>query len=129
VLRLAAADKLEVCIDPLRIEQVLTNLVDNAIKHSPQGGAIDVSLSRVGEEQVEVVVRDHGPGVPPQHRAHIFERFYQANSTMGYSAGMGLGLYISREIVELHGGTIEAQFPEGGGSRFVVRLPARPPQA
>jgi signal transduction histidine kinase len=67
-------------------------------------------------------VRDHGLGIAAGKRKHIFERFYQAHAA-GYRSGLGLGLYISRQIVELHGGRIRAEFPRGGGTRFVVRLP------
>jgi PAS domain S-box-containing protein len=113
-------------IDPLRIEQVVTNLIDNAIKYSPEGGQIDVTLScDVPTGTVQVAVRDRGLGVPPEHRPHIFDRFYQAHAggPLTSMAGMGLGLYISRQIVELHGGSIDAEFPDDGGTRFVVRLP------
>jgi PAS domain S-box-containing protein len=110
-------------IDPLRLEQVLTNLLDNAIKYSPQGGAIDVDVSSPDPEHVRVSVRDRGPGIRSEHRAHIFERFYQAGAAGEHAAGMGLGLYISREIVEMHGGSIEAEFPPDGGARFVITLP------
>ena len=75
------------------------------------------------DDLVEIAVRDHGPGIPPDHREHIFERFYQAGEGQSNAAGMGLGLYISREIVELHGGSIRAEFPEDGGARFVIALP------
>jgi signal transduction histidine kinase len=71
-----------------------------------------------------VSVRDQGPGIPVEHRAHIFERFYQAGAAAEHAAGMGLGLFISREIVELHGGSISAEFPSDGGARFVIALPA-----
>src|SRR6185312_9829242 len=113
----------ELRIDPLRLEQVLTNLLDNAIKYSPQGGPIDIDVETVDAEHVRVMVRDRGPGIRPEHRGHIFERFYQAGADAEHAAGMGLGLYISREIVELHGGTIHAEFPEDGGARFVITLP------
>lgn len=113
-------------IDPLRIEQVVTNLIDNAIKYSPEGGQIDVALEcQTADGAARIVVRDRGLGVPPEHRAHIFDRFYQAHAggPLTSMAGMGLGLYISRQIVELHAGTIEAESPEDGGTRFVVTLP------
>jgi PAS domain S-box-containing protein len=117
-------EELWVPIDPLRIEQVATNLLDNAIKYSPDGGRIDVALSEYAE-RVEFSVQDHGLGVPPEHRAHIFDRFYQAHAggPLTSMAGMGLGLYISHQIVELHGGTIEAEFPDERGTKFVVILP------
>ena len=118
--------ELWVSIDPLRIEQVVTNLIDNAIKYSPEGGQIDVALGcDVDERNIHLSVRDRGVGVPPEHRAHIFDRFYQAHAggALTSLAGMGLGLYISRQIVELHGGTIRAEFPEDGGTRIIVTLP------
>jgi signal transduction histidine kinase len=108
--------------DALRLEQVLTNLVDNAIKYSPGGGRVDAELWRQ-DGAVCLAVTDRGIGVPPEHRGRIFERFHQAHGEKRFG-GLGLGLYISRQIVELHGGTIEAQFPEVGGTRIVVTLPA-----
>ncbi|MBV9597253.1 MAG: GAF domain-containing protein [Chloroflexi bacterium] len=113
-------------IDPLRIEQVVSNLLDNAIKYSPEGGQIEVELTCLEPlRSARLVVRDHGVGVPPQHRDHIFDRFYQAHasSPLTSMAGMGLGLYITRQIVEMHDGSITAQFPDDGGTRFVVLLP------
>jgi signal transduction histidine kinase len=121
--------ELMVSVDPLRMEQVVTNLIDNAIKYSPEGGRIDVVLQApTAANEVQLKVRDRGLGVAPEHRAHIFDRFYQAHAggPLTSMAGMGLGLYISRQIVELHGGTIEATFPDEGGAEFVVSLP-RPP--
>jgi PAS domain S-box-containing protein len=126
VLDAVLPPRMVVMLDPLRIEQVLTNLLDNAIKYSPDGGQIDITLSRQGD-QARLAVRDHGVGVPLEHRGHIFDRFYQAHAggPLTSMAGMGLGLYISRQIVELHGGTIHAEFPDDGGTRLVVLLPAR----
>jgi PAS domain S-box-containing protein len=118
--------ELTLTIDPLRVEQVVTNLLDNAIKYSPDGGQIDITLSDDAESgQVRLAIRDRGVGVPLEHRAHIFDRFYQAHAggPLTSMAGMGLGLYISRQIVELHGGHIAAEFPDDRGTRFVVTLP------
>jgi signal transduction histidine kinase len=110
-------------VDPLRLEQVLTNLLDNAIKYGAEGGGpIEVVVSDAAEDALEISVRDHGLGIPPDKRAQIFERFYQAHGNR-HKSGMGLGLHISRQIVELHGGELTAEFPADGGSRFVVRLP------
>ena len=124
-IALEAPPSLEARADPLRLEQVLTNLLDNAIKYSPDGGPIEVVLSRPTGDMVELSVRDRGLGIPPEKRAQIFERFYQAHGN-SHKRGMGLGLYISRQIVELHGGQIRAEFPPDGGTRFVVRLPIEP---
>ena len=136
-------------VDSFRIEQVVTNLLSNAIKFSPAGGEIAISLETVEAEHVpdapdapdvpdnagnaasrngalvRLSIRDHGIGIPADRRAHIFERFGQAHSE-GHLGGLGLGLYISKQIVEQHAGTIAAEFPEDGGTRFVVSLPMDP---
>jgi PAS domain S-box-containing protein len=116
-------DSATASVDPLRFEQVVLNLLDNAVKFSPDGGEIDVGLEEIPGGRVRLTVRDHGLGVAPQHRAHLFERFYQAHGKE-HRSGMGLGLYITSEIVERHGGSIAAEFPADGGTRFVVDLPA-----
>jgi signal transduction histidine kinase len=108
--------------DQLRIGQVLMNLIDNAIKFSPDGGAIEVEVAPTADHQVRLSVRDHGVGIPPQDRAQVFDRFYQARA--GRARGLGLGLYISQQIVALHGGHIAIQGPPDGGTRVVVTLPA-----
>ena len=112
-------------VDPVRFEQVVTNLIDNAIKYSPDGGPIDVELTRPESSSMQLVVRDHGIGIPPEHRPYVFERFYQAHAGQHFAgvAGMGLGLYISRRIVEMHGGTIQIDAPADGGARVTVTLP------
>jgi signal transduction histidine kinase len=121
---LRAPAEVPIWADPLRIEQVVTNLLDNAIKYSPEGGPIEVDVDSVEPGTVRLAVRDHGIGVPPEHRGQIFERFYQAETVpTKHASGMGLGLYISRQIVELHDGRIAAEFPPDGGTRFVVTLP------
>lgn len=111
-------------VDPIRLEQVLTNLVDNALKYSPAGARVTVSV-RSGEDQVRLTVADEGPGVPRRHRAHIFDRFYRVNPETGPS-GLGLGLHLCRQIVALHGGQLTAEFPKARGTRMVVRLPSSP---
>ncbi len=118
---------MQATVDPLRLEQVVANLLDNAIKYSPDGGQIDVELREDQGGSATIAVRDRGLGIPIEDREHIFDRFYQGHDRTSLTgiAGMGLGLYISRQIIELHGGTIRAEFPPGGGTRFVVRVPAR----
>jgi PAS domain S-box-containing protein len=118
-----APEQVCVPVDALRFEQVVLNLLDNAVKFSPEGGQIDVDLEQLPEGGTRLAVRDRGLGVSPEHRAHLFERFYQAHGRE-HRSGMGLGLYITREIVERHGGSIRAEFPPDGGTRFVVELPA-----
>jgi signal transduction histidine kinase len=121
-ITLEAPGSLEVWIDPARIEQVLANLLENAIKHSPHGEPVAVTLSQPAPGTIELAVSDRGIGIPIQARDRIFERFFQAHSDHA-TQGLGLGLYVSRQIVELHGGQIRADFPAEGGSRFIVTLP------
>jgi signal transduction histidine kinase len=112
-------------VDPLRFEQVLTNLLDNAVKFSPPGADIEIELTETSVGMARLTVTDHGPGIKAEDRERIFDRFYQAHSGH-YAAGMGLGLYISRQIVEQHGGSISAELPPEGGTRFVVVVPLGP---
>jgi signal transduction histidine kinase len=110
-------------VDPMRFEQVVINLVDNAAKHSPDGRAADVVLSRTDTGDARLVVRDYGPGIPPDDHVRVFERYFQEESDGAPRRGLGLGLYVSREIVNLHGGDIRVESPIGGGTGFVVTLP------
>lgn len=121
---LYAPDELWAEVDAARLEQVVTNLLDNALKFSSQGGRIEVMLHCPTAEHLELAVRDHGIGVPEEHRPHLFERFYQAHAST-HRSGLGLGLYISREIVVRHGGEIAADFPPDRGTHMVVTLPLR----
>ncbi|HEV2239355.1 MAG TPA: ATP-binding protein [Ktedonobacterales bacterium] len=127
-IALRAEKGMVAAVDPVSIEQVLSNLLDNAIKYSPDGGRIEVELGRAEGEQVRLAVRDHGLGIAPEKRAAIFERFYQAHAAE-HRSGLGLGLYITHQIVSQHDGTIFAEFPAEGGTRFVVLLPVAAPVA
>lgn len=113
--------------DREKLRQVVTNLVANAAKYSPAGGRIEVELTQCGGE-LQIAVRDEGLGIAPKDQSLIFEKFYRAdaNMTRGVS-GSGLGLYISRELVNLMGGTISVQSELGEGSTFVVALPLTVP--
>jgi CheY-like chemotaxis protein len=115
--------------DPGRLQQVVWNLLTNAIKFTPPGGRAEVRLARQGEA-LEVSVRDTGPGIPPEFLPHVFERFRQGDSsTTRAHGGLGLGLAIVRHIVEAHGGTVEAESAgPGQGSTFRVRLPLAQPR-
>ena len=110
--------------DPSRIQQVIWNLLSNAVKFTPEGGSIVVAL-RQRDADVELTVTDTGVGIRPEFLPHIFERFEQGNPSITRRfGGLGLGLAIARHLVELHGGTIDAQSEgEGKGARFTVRLP------
>ena len=120
--RLNAPDPISTLADPLRLEQVVTNLIDNAIKYSPDGGPVQIDIWLDEEDLACISVMDCGIGVPVEHRDHIFDRFYRAHATSHFG-GMGLGLHISKQIVQLHDGILEAEFPPEGGSRFIIRLP------
>ncbi len=109
--------------DAVRLEQVLHNLVGNAIKYSPDGGPIDVRISRQGAT-VRVEVKDQGIGIPESAQAQLFQRFFRAsNVSVKGIGGLGIGLYVVKEIVELHGGTVEVTSAEGKGSTFAIHLP------
>jgi signal transduction histidine kinase len=120
-----AAERLE--CDPGRLRQVLANLVENAIKYSPDGGAVSVAARRDGD-RVLIEVSDEGIGIPPAEHARIFDRFVRLDPSLSRGVGgTGLGLYISRELVERMGGTIRVRSAEGRGSTFTVALPGQPP--
>jgi signal transduction histidine kinase len=109
--------------DPLRIEQVIANLLSNACKYGA-GKPIEI---QVGEEhgRARLSVQDHGIGIPAADRDRIFERFERAASRRHYG-GLGLGLYISRQVVQAHAGAIRVQSQTGEGSTFIVDLPLQP---
>jgi signal transduction histidine kinase/CheY-like chemotaxis protein len=113
--------------DPSRLQQVIWNLVSNAIKFTGRGGAVEVSLRRADSE-VEIVVADTGQGISPELLPYVFERFRQGDSsTTRKHGGLGLGLAIVRQLVELHGGSVRAESAgEGRGSVFTVSLPRLP---
>ncbi|MEM3433607.1 MAG: sensor histidine kinase, partial [Candidatus Methanomethyliaceae archaeon] len=111
-----------VSADPRRIRQVLGNLLSNALRYSPSGSTITVSVRRQGNE-VWVSVQDQGPGIPEEDLPHIFERFYKADKSRA-EGGTGLGLAIAKEIVQAHGGRIWVE--NRGGARFTFALPVHP---
>jgi len=107
--------------DRLRLGQLLSNLVSNAVKFTPAGGQVRVRVGAQGSA-CQVEVTDSGIGIPAGERAHLFERFYRASTAAG-TAGSGLGLAISKAIAEAHGGTIRIADSAGRGTRFVVEIP------
>ncbi len=109
-----------------RLIQILTNLVDNALANTPQGGRVDIAIHPHGQSGVEVVVQDTGTGIPSQDLPRIFERFYQVDRSRQRRygrRGSGLGLAIVHQLVEAHGGRIQARSQPGKGTAFQVRLP------
>ena len=125
-IALTGPEALGVHADRDRLDQVLSNLLENAVKYSPDGGPIAVTLERRGGE-VELRVADTGVGIPAEHRENVFERFYQADDEAGRRrfGGLGLGLYISRAIIDAHGGRIwaAANAEAERGSTFGFRIP------
>jgi PAS domain S-box-containing protein len=110
-------------VDANRVRRVLGNLIDNAIKYSPQGGAITIRVAHGAEDSAELEVEDHGLGIPARDIARIFERFQRASNVEGRIAGTGIGLASARHIVGSHGGTIDVTSREGSGTTIRVHLP------
>jgi signal transduction histidine kinase len=108
--------------NPIRLRQLVDNLLVNAVKYTPDGGTLTVNLFRQGE-QVILEVIDTGLGIPPTDQPHIFEKFYRASNTPKNTPGTGLGLAIVKSIVENHDGRIWLESFVGKGSKFVVVLP------
>ena len=113
--------------DPVRLQQIAANLLSNAVKFTPRGGRVEVSLTTVGSS-ARLTIGDSGEGIAPDFLPHIFERFRQADTGSSRTApGLGLGLSIARQLVELHGGRIWAESPgKGMGATFFVELPLAP---
>ena len=120
----APSERLPVSADASRIEQVLTNLLTNAAKYSPSEAPVEVSVSRRGDDAV-VSVADRGAGIPEEEQSKLFTRFYRTRD-VGDVKGLGLGLYISKGIVEAHEGRIWVESRAGGGSVFSFALPIKP---
>jgi signal transduction histidine kinase len=109
--------------DPIRLEQVFQNLIYNAVKYSQPSEPVYVEVAQHGP-QICVEVRDTGIGIPPAALPRVFERFYRAeNVDQANISGLGIGLYVVKEIVELHGGQVTTQSAEGIGSTFTVCFP------
>lgn len=123
-LTLEPGEDVRLIADQDLVLQLLLNLLDNAVKYTSAGGAINVSW-RAADGQAELVIADSGPGVPAEHLPHIFDRFYRVDVARSREAGgAGLGLSICRWIAEAHGGFIEATSEAAGGTTFTVRLPS-----
>jgi signal transduction histidine kinase len=116
--------------DRARMKQVIVNLLDNAIKYTPSGGAVRLSVTATNDKAV-LEVEDTGIGIPAEARAHIFERFFRVDKARSREmGGAGLGLSIVKSICAAHGGQVDFQSREGAGSRFKVELPlSRSPHA
>ncbi len=126
-LALDVPEQLVVTGDADRLAQVFANLIDNSVAHTPAEGKVTIAMRRAAENAVEITVTDTGEGIPPEALSRVFERFYQVDKSRkrahARSRGAGLGLAITKEIVEAHGGAITAESVVGLGSKFTVRLP------
>jgi len=122
-IRLNVSGTAIVNADRQRLTQVVRELLDNAVTYSPDGGDVDIEL-QVNEQEAQIAVRDHGIGIPREKQARVFERFYRAHSGTSHDyGGIGVGLYISREMVLRHGGRVWFESEEGRGSTFYIALP------
>jgi two-component system, OmpR family, phosphate regulon sensor histidine kinase PhoR len=122
---LVEAAGVHVLADALRLRQVITNLITNAVRYSPVDTTVQARVSSDGEYGL-VQVDDEGPGIPPAHRERLFERYYRVpgiKRTGSSTEGLGLGLYLCREIITLHGGRIWVEVAPSGGARFLIALP------
>jgi signal transduction histidine kinase len=120
----AAEQEPLILADPRAMREVLDHLLENAVKYSPQGGEITVTLRPSGARLLEVIVRDQGIGIPDEHLGRVFQRFHRVDVRLTREVdGLGLGLAICRRLVELHGGAIWAESELGAGSAFHVLLP------
>lgn len=121
------ADVPLVRVDRLQIERAINNIIDNAIKHTPDGGTVDVTIER-RHDTVAVVVRDDGPGIPPHQLPHLFEK-YRSRPRNSRVDGSGLGLFIVKAIVEAHGGCVQVDSVEGRGTTVTLLVPLTPAPA
>ncbi|MGM9922373.1 MAG: sensor histidine kinase [Bhargavaea sp.] len=118
------AENMEICGDRELLEKVWENLLSNAVKYTPDGGEVAIVLKKE-DHQVTVTVEDSGPGIAPEDRQRVFERFYRTEKARGKEGGTGLGLSIVKEVVGLHGGSVVASVSDLGGAKFTVTLPGR----
>ncbi len=111
-------------VDRTRIGQVVANLVENALTHTPKGGTVTVSVGQSTPGALELAVEDTGPGIPADVLPRVFDQFYRVDKSRSRSTGgAGIGLTIVRKLVEAHGGAVRAESKPGKGARFVVTLP------
>jgi two-component system sensor histidine kinase SenX3 len=124
------------CWDGQAVQQALVNLIDNAIKHSPQGKGVTIGFEAVkgsgpgGTSGIQLTVEDQGPGIPAEEQEQIFEPFYRRGTELRRETrGIGIGLSIVKHVAAAHGGRVEVESVVGQGSRFTLVLPLRAPAA
>ncbi len=123
----SSPDELWAWVDPVRFDEVVSNILENSIKYSEPGEKIEVHLDQPEGDTFRLTIRDYGNGVPLEDRPHLFERFYKGPDGR-VDRGLGLGLYICSEIVKGHGGEIQVEYPDDRGTCFTITLPAKAPQ-
>lgn len=126
--RMPASESLQIEADPDRLDQVLTNLVGNALRHTPSGGSITLRAAPC-EGGARITVEDTGSGIAPDDLPYVFDRFWRGDRarTRHEGSGSGLGLAIARQLVQAHGGAIQVESQPGAGTRFTIDLPSQPP--
>jgi signal transduction histidine kinase len=113
---------LEANLDPIRFSQALTNILDNALRYTPENGRVTMS-ARLIQNEIEIVIADSGEGVSPEDAARLFDRFYRTDSSRTRDeGGSGLGLAITKSIVEMHKGRIWAESEKGHGLKMIIRI-------
>jgi len=116
-------ESFKIIIDPIRIEQVIGNLLSNAIRYTPKGGTIDLHLETL-QRDISLEIHDSGPGIPASALPYVFDRFYRADRSRSRAdGGTGLGLAIARQLTRAHGGELLASNHPAGGALFTLRLP------
>lgn len=120
---LSANDEITVHADPVYLERAIGNILTNALKYTPEGGDVTISIIVAGVENVQISIQDSGIGIKAEDLPKIFNRFYQIDNSINRSGGSGIGLAFSREIVMNHGGNLEVESQEGAGSSFILTLP------
>ncbi|RKN53471.1 ATP-binding protein, partial [Streptomyces klenkii] len=114
--------------DPLRVRQILSNLLTNALRHTPPGAAIAVRTATGPGGTAVAEVADTGPGIPPEHASRVFDRLYRADPARPHDGGTGLGLSIAAALAQAHGGTLTHAPAEPHGATFRLTLPPPPPE-
>ena len=109
--------------DNQQIGQVMINFITNAIKYAPKSDQIIITARKISEHEIKISVKDNGPGIPKEKLQYLFERYYRTNYQGQKFTGLGLGLFISADIIKKHGGKIGVESEEGKGSEFWFTLP------
>ena len=120
-LSVDSGENIEISGDIYKLERICYNLLSNALKYTPKGGEVALALKRKGENEVEIIVKDNGVGIPKDEIAHVFDRFYQVKKNN--AGGTGIGLALVEAFAKMHGGKAEVESEVGKGTTFTVTLP------